>query len=103
MYWHWNEQFHGITGIKTCDYTDDDIESTLYAAEVEPWCYGNYDEVILAVAKDDIPQVVFMNPENGNVYAPYDGGADIFLIDQKTKNNLKNQFSKWASAREDGM
>ena len=103
LYWHWTVSFHGINGIKTSNYKDDDIETTLYSAEVEPWITGKYDQVIISVANDELSQIIFMNPKNGNIYAPYDGGADIFLTDEKTRNDLKKQFSKWASGREDGM
>jgi len=103
LYWHWIESFQGIDGIKTMDYAEHDFESTLYSAKVERWEAGKFDKLILGVANDELSQIVFLNPENGSVYAPYDGGADIFIINQKHKNTLIARYFKWASELESGL
>lgn len=103
LYWHWIESFHGIEGTKTMDYEDEDIETSLYSAKVGSWQSGKFNKLILAVANDELSQVVFLNPQNGSVYAPYDGGADIYIFDHALKNRLKGKYSKWASERADGL
>ncbi len=55
------------------------------------------------IAQDELTQIPFMNPEFGNSCASYDGGADIFIEDSKTKNALQEQFSEWPSNRVDGL
>lgn len=103
LYWHWLESFHGIDGVKTEDFSDEDIETTLYSAKVGSWEPGGFNKVILAVANDELSQVVFLNPDTGNVYAPYDGGADIFITSHEHKKILEARYSKWASELESGL
>ena len=103
LYWHWIESFHGIEGTKTSEYREEDFESTLYSSKAQPWQAGIFDEVILAVANDELSQIIFLNPENGSIYAPYDGGADIFVINQDHCKALKSQYSKWVSELESGL
>jgi len=103
LYWHRIKSFHSIDGVKTMDYEDEDIVTTLYSAKVGRWELGKFDEVILAVANDELSQIVFLNPNTGDVYAPYDGGADIFITNQEHKKALKTRYSKWASELESGL
>ena len=70
LYWHWIQSFHGIDGIQTMEYEDEDFETTLFAANVGKWKVGKFSELILAVANDEFPQIVFLNTVTGNVYAP---------------------------------
>ena len=52
------------------------------AAAVE-WRPGAFDELIRAVAEDQVDHVLFANLELGQAYAPYDGGADLILIGKR--------------------
>lgn len=103
LYWYWLESFHGIDGVKTEDFEGEGMETTLYSAEIGAWELGKFDKLILAVANDELSQVLFLNPNIGNVYAPYDGGADIFISNQEYKKTLKARYSKWASELESGL
>lgn len=103
LYWHWVESFNGIAGTKTMKYEDEDIETTLYSAEVGKWVPEKFNEIILAVANDELSQIIFLNKDTGSVYAPYDGGADIYIFDQAIKERLKLKYAKWAPARADGL
>lgn len=103
LYWHWVDSFHGIKGTKTMDFSDGDFETSLYAANVGTWQREKFDSVTLAVANDEIDQILFLNPDNGSVYAPYDGGVDIYVFNPETKNELKDKYSDWAPVRTSGL
>ena len=103
LHWSWKSNLHGIAGTKTGSYEDDGVETPLYAAEVKSWSPGHYDELIRSVAHDELPAVIFMNPKTGNIYAPYDGGADIFIEESKLRKRIQSQFAMWASQFEGGL
>ncbi len=64
------------------------------------WQYGALNNVLKAIANDEI-MAYFIVP--GNIVAPYDGGVDLIINSDFKKEELKNKYSKWLSAREDGM
>ena len=103
LYWYGVKSFHGITGIEGMRYEDEDIATTLYSAKVGCWKSGRFDKVILAVANDDLSQIIFLNPSTGDAYAPYDGGADIIITNQEHKKTLKTRYCKWSSELESGL
>jgi hypothetical protein len=66
------------------------------------WSRETLRALLLAVA-DDREQAVFLSPENNQVFAPYDGGADVFLRDHQSVGSFKAEFAEWLSPREDGL
>ena len=66
------------------------------------WHPGGFDRLIRAVAEDRM-RALFVNLANGRAYAPYDGGADLFLRDPAERDRLRERYRDWLSARSDGL
>ena len=67
------------------------------------WRSGAFDELLLAVAQERVGPILFANIENRSIYAPYDGGADLFFPSSAAAELAKQHFAYWLSKREDGM
>jgi len=66
------------------------------------WRSGAYDRLLLEVA-DDRTHGLIVNMESGRVYAPYDGGADLFYASEMERDLARERFQSWISPREDGL
>jgi hypothetical protein len=58
--------------------SDEDEDDLLVGGSEIRWSPGAWDDLLRDVADGRVPSVVLFNPGSGEVYAPYDGGADIF-------------------------
>jgi hypothetical protein len=61
------------------------------------WHPERYDELIRAVADDEEDYIVFASLQTSEIYAPYDGGADLILSSSLRRNELKQKFEAWLS------
>ena len=66
------------------------------------WSRGGFDRFITEVAEDRSHGLV-VSLESGRVYAPYDGGADLFYLTEHERDRARDRFRTWASARDDGL
>jgi len=66
------------------------------------WSDGLWLDLLRDVADDQV-RAVFLNPDTGEVYAPYDGGADMFLTNHQRVKVLKRRWSVWLSAHPQGL
>jgi len=73
----------------------------LFGAEIE-WSPSAYDGFIRAIADDRIEGLVF-SFDTGRVYAPYDGGADLFFRDTNDRDDAKGRFRAWLSTHPAGL
>ncbi len=64
------------------------------------WQSGGLNPLLIEIADDNI-RAFIIAPDC--IIAPYDGGVDVILKDNSTKNALKIKFSDWLSQREDGL
>jgi hypothetical protein len=78
-----------------------DIISIWFA--IVTWSSGQFDELIKIVADDQLRHVLFASCETGEAYAPYDGGADLFLVSTKRRNELKRRYEQWLSKHPEGL
>ena len=62
-----------------------------------------FGEIIESVAKEELTNAVIFDSTSGNVFAPYDGGIDIFVADQTEKNAIRAEFDEWLSKGPDGL
>jgi len=62
-----------------------------------------YDALIRLVADDEAPRLLFAGVARATIYAPYDGGADLFFSSPTAVEVAKSEFRPWLSAREDGL
>jgi hypothetical protein len=67
------------------------------------WSPRAWDSLLRDVADDRLSSVVVLNPETGEAYAPYDGGADLFLTNAARRATLATRWASWLSKHPDGL
>ena len=67
------------------------------------WVAGAFDAIIEAIAQDTLADVVFFSVRTRQVYAPYDGGADLVLVDRASRDQARHTHHAWLSDRADGL
>lgn len=84
---------------------DDDPESTVWRFFVrsEAWEPGKYDGKLLSIADDESSRAVWMRRDNGSVFAPYDGGFDLFPSTWHEVDGLKSAGRDWLSNHPEGL
>jgi hypothetical protein len=83
--------------------TDVDDPSVVVAGFSIRWSPGRWDSLLRDVANDRLPSVVLLNPTTCEAYAPYDGGADLFLAHPDRVATLAMRWAAWLSDRPDGL
>jgi hypothetical protein len=73
----------------------------LFGGEIV-WHAPYFDGFIAATAEDRVDGLV-VELHTGGVYAPYDGGADLFYPTEVQRNQAWQQFADWRSPRKDGL
>lgn len=63
----------------------------------------SFDEVFVQIANDEVDHFFIMNPVNGDIFAPYDGGVDLIISDEIKRANLFEKHKDWLSSRDDGL
>ena len=74
-----------------------------FAVSTVVWTSGAFDHLIRAVADDRESNLVFFSQITDEVYAPYDGGADLFVRNTPRRHQLRDRWSRWLSSRRDGL
>ena len=84
---------------------DSDSESSVWTFFVreEAWVDGEFNEDLKDLADDVGYYVAWFDPVHGRIFAPYDGGFDLFPSSFEEVWALKSRFSDWLSDREDGL
>lgn len=67
------------------------------------WSAGAWDTLLRDVADDRSSSVALLNPRSGEVYAPYDGGADVFVGTPQRVADLRQRWRSWLSAHPAGL
>lgn len=60
------------------------------------WLPGRFDDLLLSIADEKAGPTIWMG-SNGALFAPYDGGVDLFLSELSEVNRLKQQHADWLS------
>ena len=66
------------------------------------WRSGAFDDLLNAIAEDDA-RYVWISRKDGSIFAPYDGGFDLFALSSLRIAELKVRWSDWLSDRDDGL
>ncbi len=66
------------------------------------WKAGTHDSALMRVAEDEIG-ILFFSSDSGRVYAPYDGGADLFFPTEEERDLARARYRDWLSGRPDGL
>ena len=67
---------------------------TTYASR-QTWKAGAFDDLLWAVADEKATYILWMAPLTGAVFAPYDGGVDLFLPTSDLVEELKIKHHDW--------
>lgn len=81
-------------------YDKTDIYKPAFAETI--WQLNKHDKLLAAIANDSL-SAFFVSFDKNIIAAPYDGGVDIVLKDNSTKDFYKNKYRQWLSEREDGL
>lgn len=73
-----------------------------YAKELR-WRGGAYVPFLRAVANDKTGPVLFVSSETGRVYAPYDGGANLFYLYPEEQQAAYMRHRAWLSSHPQGL
>jgi hypothetical protein len=80
----------------------EDTAVWLYTAALH-WRAGAYDALLRAVARDETGPVLLVSSETGRVYAPYDGGADLFFLGPEERHGARERHRAWLSSHPRGL
>ena len=84
------------------DYeAEDEIQRRIWCAPIT-WLPHQFNFLIKTVA-DDKERCLFASLETGEIYAPYDGGADLFLKTSARRDDLKIRYKNWLSSHPQGL
>lgn len=67
------------------------------------WDFDSYSEWIRCRSVDELGWTIFHSSVTDSVYAPYDGGADIFSMDSDCIDSIRSKFARWKSAHPEGL
>ncbi len=81
---------------------EEDARIVLFAAQTV-WLPRRFDAVLRVVADDVVRYVLWMNIESGEIFASYDGGADLFCSSTARRDELREQFKDWLSSHPEGV
>jgi hypothetical protein len=98
----------GRTGEYAGSFTvdDDDPYPMVWQYFIKPvdWRAEAFDEVLTAVANDEWPgHVIWMARDSGVIFAPYDGGFDLFPNNFNQIDALKAKWPDWLSPFPGGL
>lgn len=91
----------GLHPVYAMSHREDDDSMDFFVADTV-WREGDFDRIIVAAANDELCPVLFVNFSVCGVYAPYDGGADLFFRSGEEMRLARDRFRSWMSKREDG-
>lgn len=72
-------------------------------AGLTAWASGRFDGLLRDIADEQAGPTLWCSSESGAVFAPYDGGVDLFLPDKSRVRELKAKHSAWHSAHPAGL
>ena len=67
------------------------------------WQPGALDDVLLDVANALLGPFLIVSETTGRVYAPYDGGADLFLANAIERDEFRGRYEAWLSSHPSGL
>lgn len=67
------------------------------------WTDGAFDEVLTSIAEERAGPTLWISETTGSIFAPYDGGIDLFLAEPEEAASLKAKHSGWLSSHPGGL
>ncbi len=102
-----DEVFRGLGLAPSLDlpgYQPDDDEPPPGPFHIAPlyWSFDSFLPILEAVA-DDATRSVFVSADSAHIYAPYDGGADLFFPEPSSLSAARITLADYLSDRPDGL
>jgi hypothetical protein len=88
--------------VLTIEENDDQDQMAFFALPVT-WHRGSFDRLISDCANDRTGSLLFANLDRGSIYAPYDGGADLFYPSPDEVDPARSRHREWLSVHPSGM
>lgn len=84
---------------------DDDGDPSIWYSYVSliEWRSGEHDELLTEIANFQTANEIWMSRTTGEIFAPYDGGFDLFPSDWTRVADLKKRWPDWLSAHPEGL
>ena len=82
------------------EYDENEIFKPAFA-EIK-WESNKYDNLLRGIADEKVI-AFFVSFDKKVIVAPYDGGIDFIIKDNKLKEFYKEKYKDWLSEREDGL
>ena len=107
-WWCWKEscfsefELRAIPSLPEYRPAPDELPSGGYYGARVTWNFERFEPVLRDVAEDKVRTTVILENEPA-AYAPYDGGADLFLPNKQRRDSLREDFKKFLSSRPDGL
>jgi hypothetical protein len=80
-----------------------DNEFDAYAVRTA-WTKGAFDKLLSSIASEMFsPPTVWISETTGAVFAPYDGGVDLFLPNAAMVDHLRRKHSDWLPGNPEGL
>lgn len=67
------------------------------------WADGAFNELLMSIAEEQAGPTLWMSETTGSVFAPYDGGIDLFLAKPEEVVSLKARHRDWLSSHPTGL
>lgn len=80
---------------------EDDHPWRVHGAQTD-WEAGRFDDLLISIADDEAAPMLWMGSD-GAIFAPYDGGVDLFLPEASAVDRLAARYSDWLSAHPLGL
>jgi hypothetical protein len=87
------------------DWTNssDPDESARFLVADLAWAPTSYDQLLLDIANDAAPSMVFYSAARRAVFAPYDGGADVISASEAELHRHRAKWGAWLPKGEGGL
>ncbi|NKM72955.1 DUF3885 domain-containing protein [Rhizobium laguerreae] len=94
-----------VTGVESSTFADDEEDGGLWTAYVSSitWRRNELDATLLAIADDRSGPTLWVSRKAGKIFAPYDGGFDLFPASMHEVARLKADHEDWLSSHPDGL
>jgi hypothetical protein len=73
------------------------------SAALASWDIGTAVPRLRRIADDEGPRTLWMACHDGSVFAPYDGGVDLFFADRVRLERIASEHAGWLPVHPDGL
>ncbi|MFX1682215.1 hypothetical protein PV762_23610 [Mitsuaria sp. CC2] len=99
----WLQTVGGMPELVLTAEESDDGDQMAFLAQPVTWHPGAFDRLIADRANDRTWPLLFANLHRGSIYAPYDGGADLFYPSSEDVDPARSRHRDWLPTRASGM